>query len=133
MLTVYKSMKRGIKIAATVEIEPKGLTIRANEKMVMKIMRDNILRDQTIKIQRGRRVKFRKPATVEEHVKAALRNGLHAPYWLGPATPIENGQYKEVLGVLEVEKLLQREDNRLDTEQAAADNVYEAQTIGASR
>ncbi len=133
MLTVYKSLKGGVKIAATVEVEPKGITIKANEKMVVKIMKDSILREQVIKVQRGKRVRFKKPSSVEEHVKAALRNGMYAPYWMGPVKPLEDGQHEEVLGVLEVEKLIHQEDNRLDTEQASADNIYEAQPIGAIR
>lgn len=133
MFTIYKSLKGGIKIAATVEIEPKGITLRANEKMVLKIVKDNILREQVVKVQRGRRVRFKRPSSVEEHIRAALRNGLYAPYWLGPVKPIEDGQYKEVLGTLEVEKLLQQEDGRLDTEQTSADNIYYGQPAGATR
>jgi hypothetical protein len=110
-----------------------SITIKASENMVVKIMKDAILREQVIKVQRGKRISFKKPTSVEEHVKAALRNGLYAPYWMGPAKPLENGQHEETLGVLEVEKLIHQEDNRLDTEQASADNVYEAQPTGAIR
>ena len=107
-LTVYKSMQMGTaKPIANVDHEAGEITISADEKDILEIIKAVLKIPSMIREKLEGRVRKRKPATVEEHIFHAIRNRLHSPYWVGPKNmTLELPKYQEKMGILEIEALL---------------------------
>ncbi len=109
-LTVYKSMQMGTaKPVANIDYEAGEITICADEKNILGIIKVVLKIPSMIREKLKDRVRTRKPETVDEHIYHAIRNRLHSPYWIGPKHMVlETPKYQEKIGILEIEALLAR-------------------------
>lgn len=124
-LTIYKTLKKQVKTAATVELTEAGIEILANEKMIPAIILLTIKSPQIVRVVGEGKVTHRKPTTVWEHIESGLRNKLHAPYWVGPSVKdVENPTEKVLIGTLEVEKVMGQNHKDVDTQLRAVDNTH---------
>lgn len=107
-LTVYKSMQLGTaKPVANIEYDAKEITISADEKNILGIIKAVLKIPSMVRERLEGRVRKRRPKTIDEHIFHAIRNRLHNPYWIGPKNmDLDLPKYQEKMGVLEIEALL---------------------------
>jgi hypothetical protein len=95
------------KAIANVDHEAGEITISADEKTILGIIKAVLKIPSMIRERLEGRVRKRKAATVEEHIFHAIRNRIHSPYWVGPKNmTLELPKYQEKMGILEIEALL---------------------------
>jgi hypothetical protein len=124
-LTVYKTLKKQVKPAATVELTETGIEILSTEKMLPTIILQTLKTPQVVRVIGKGKVTHRKPETVWEHIKSGLKNKLHFPYWVGPKNQvIEDPAEKINIGTLEIEKVMGQDHKDVDTQLRAVDNSH---------
>ncbi len=108
ILTIYKSFHaKEPKIIGSISTRPNEVKIATNDKQLMGIIETSLKTPARIKIRGRRKIIKRKPESMDEHVRAALKQRLHDPYWIGPKKiEIQNPKYYNVLGSLALEKAM---------------------------
>ncbi len=124
-LTVYKTLKKQVKPAASVELTEAGIEILATEKLIPTIILQALKNPQVVRIVESGKVTHRKPESVWEHINSGLRNKLHFPYWIGPKNKdLVDPKEKINVGTLEIEKVMGQDHKDVDTQLRAVDNSH---------
>lgn len=109
ILTIYKSSHaKEPKIIGSISTKPNEVRISTNDKQLMRIIDNSLKTPVKIKIRGRRKIIKRKPDSMDEHIRASLKQRLHDPYWIGPKkVEIKDPKYDKVLGSLVLEKAMQ--------------------------